>query len=102
MQSLGKQGLKQITKNTITDRETLIDEIEQVRENGYAFDWDQQMQGMGVIAVPIIVEEELEEMLAVACPTGRITDESYRDELLQKLQGAADTLMIKYPYGTSH
>jgi IclR family KDG regulon transcriptional repressor len=95
-----RYGLEQMTEFTITDRESLLTELEQVRENGYAFDWDQQVKGMGLIAVPIIVGEELKAVLAVACPTGRIKDDSYREELLRKLQETVDTLTIKYQYGT--
>jgi IclR family KDG regulon transcriptional repressor len=96
---IGKHGLEQMTEDTITDRGTLIDEIERIREDGYAFDWDQQVQGMGVIAVPVIVENDIEGTVAVAGPTGRISTESYRNELLQKLQGSADTITIKHQYG---
>jgi IclR family KDG regulon transcriptional repressor len=92
--------LEQMTEYTITDRESLLAELDQIRENGYAFDWDQQVKGMGLIALPIIVDEELKAVLAVACPSGRIKDDSYREELLQKLQGTVDTLTIKYQYGT--
>jgi IclR family KDG regulon transcriptional repressor len=93
-------GLERMTEDTITDKKTLLDEMERIREDGYAVDWDQQVQGMGVIAAPIIVENDIEGVLAIACPTGRISADSYHDELLQKLQESVDSLTIKYQYGT--
>lgn len=95
-----RHELEQVTEHTITDREALVAELNQIRKDGYAFDWNQQVKGMGLIAVPIIVDEELEAALSIACPTGRLTDDMYREELRQKLQETVDTLMIKYQYGT--
>lgn len=97
---IDRHELEQVTEYTITDEEALVAELNQIREDGYAFDWDQQVKGMGLIAVPIIVDEGLEAVLAIACPTGRLRDDIYRKELLQKLQGTVDTLTIKYQYGT--
>ncbi|GAA0273987.1 IclR family transcriptional regulator [Halobacterium noricense] len=94
-----RHGLEPVTEATITDRNTLLAELEQIRDAGYAYDWDQQVRGMGVIAQPIVVEDELEGVLSVACPTGRLQEEKYRDELRQKLQGAVDTISIKFQYG---
>lgn len=94
------RGLQRMTESTITEKEPLMAELEEIRKNDYAFDWDQQVKGMGLIAVPIVIDEELKAVLAVACPTGRIQDDSYREELLQKLRETVDSLIIKYRYGT--
>lgn len=93
-------GLERLTEETITDEETLRAELEAVREHGYAVDWNQQVEGMGLIGAPIIVDGQVEGAAGVACPTGRIKDETYQDELLQKLEGAIDSITIKYRYGT--
>lgn len=93
-------GLESLTEETITDKETLHAELNTVRERGYAVDWDEQVKGMGLIGAPIIVEDQLLGAAGVACPTGRIKDESYQHELLQKLEGTIDSITIKYRYGT--
>ncbi|ADE01920.1 IclR family transcriptional regulator [Haloferax volcanii] len=92
--------LEQQTEATITDPVTLQTEVDRVREDGFAFDWDQQVQGMGAIAVPVVVADTLCAVLAIACPTGRLQDEAYRTELLQKLRETVDSIAIKYQYGT--
>lgn len=93
-------GLERLTDETITDEETLRAELETVRERGYAVDWNQQVKGMGLIGAPIIVDDQLKGAAGVVCPTGRMKDETYQRELLQKLEGTIDSITIKYRYGT--
>ncbi|NGM70420.1 IclR family transcriptional regulator [Natronolimnobius sp. AArcel1] len=94
------QGLERRTEETITDEETLRAELETIREQGYAVDWDQQVKGMALIGAPIIINGQLKGSAGVVCPTGRIKDETYQHELLQKLEGMVDSITIKYRYGT--
>lgn len=91
--------LEQRTEYTETDPDVLREELAGVRENGYAADWDQQVVGMGTIAVPIIVEGELVGALSLSGPTGRVSDEEYRNELLKNLREAANTITVSYQYG---
>ncbi|MGQ4557122.1 IclR family transcriptional regulator domain-containing protein [Halobellus sp. GM3] len=97
---LDEHGLHPVTEETITDRGTLEAEIDRIREAKYAYDWNEQVRGMGVISVPLVVATELKGVLAIACPTGRITNKNYRQELLQHLRSTVDTITIKYQYGT--
>ncbi|WP_297769064.1 IclR family transcriptional regulator [uncultured Roseovarius sp.] len=50
---LSATDLEQRTPNTITDRDALIDEIRDVRRDGYALDREEFMQNMIAAAVPI-------------------------------------------------
>ncbi|ELY50903.1 IclR family transcriptional regulator [Natronolimnohabitans innermongolicus] len=97
---LETQGLTALTSATITDEAQLRAELEVVRERGYAVDWDQQVQGMGLIGAPIEIDGRLEGAVGIAGPTGRIQDEAYQTELLQELRGTIDSITIKYRYGT--
>lgn len=93
-------GLTSVTERTITDEAMLYDELETIREQGYAVDWDQQVTGMGIVGAPIVVDGNLEGAVGVACPTGRLQDESYQQTLLQKVRETIDSITIKYRYGT--
>lgn len=99
-QLLGQQ-LAQRTENTITDAPTLRSELEAIREREYAVDWDEQVVGMGMIAVPIRINENLHGTLNIVAPTGRIRSESYQKELLEKLREADDRISINYRYDRS-
>ena len=96
---IDSEGLEQMTKHTITDVETLIAELETIREDGYAVDWDQQVVGMGVVAVPILVDDDVLGAVTITCPTDRLKDRTYREELVRALREAANTIMINYQYG---
>lgn len=92
--------LSERTDRTITDPEDLEAELSRVRDDDHAVDWDQQVVGMGMAAVPIFVEGEVLGVLTVVGPTERFKDESYRKQILQKLQESVDSVKINYQYGT--
>lgn len=50
---IAEKGLKRFTKNTITDPEALEAELARVREQGYAFDNEEFMEGLRCVAAPI-------------------------------------------------
>lgn len=103
------------TDQTITDPETLATELSRIRDDGQAVDWDQQVVGMGMAAAPIFVDsadrssvsnqmqsgdDTLLGVLTLVGPTERFKNESYHEEILQKLQEATDSVKINYLYGT--
>ncbi|MFC6765294.1 IclR family transcriptional regulator [Natrinema soli] len=93
------RGLAQVTDETITDEGTLRAELDEIRERGYAVDWNQQVTGMGLIAAPILVDGRLDGAIGIVSPTGRIRNDSYQRTLLQKLQETIDSITIKHRYG---
>ncbi|WP_209438480.1 IclR family transcriptional regulator [Natronococcus sp. JC468] len=97
---IDRQGLSPVTSETITDRERLLKELETVRSDGYAVDWDQQIEGMGTIGIPIVVDDQVRGSISIACPTERVKDKSYRAKLLNKLRETNETVTIKYQYGS--
>lgn len=96
---LEAENLERQTEVTITDPDALRSVIERVRNDGFAFDWDLQVPGMGTIADPIIVDDTLRAVLAVGCPTSRLQNKTYRAKLRQKLQEKVDSITIRSPYG---
>ncbi|EMA37280.1 IclR family transcriptional regulator [Halococcus hamelinensis] len=91
--------LERMTEHTITDERTLANELATIRENGYAVDWDQQVIGMGVIAAPVFVDDEVLGAVAIVAPTDRLKKEDYRTELVQSVREASSTIKINYEYG---
>ncbi|MFB6090076.1 MAG: IclR family transcriptional regulator [Halobellus sp.] len=96
---IAERGLEQRTEHSITDPDELKAELAQIREDGHAVDWNEQVVGMGMAAVPILVEDGVLGSFGIVVPTGRIRDESYQEELLQKLREMANTVTINYQYG---
>lgn len=50
---LEHQGMPALTPNTITDLDVLADELERVRERGYAYDHEETLVGLCCVAAPI-------------------------------------------------
>ncbi|MFC6766874.1 IclR family transcriptional regulator [Natrinema soli] len=91
-------GLEQITEYTITDTDELLDELDDIADTGYAYDSDQVVVGVGIVAAPVLVDGEPVGSLSIACPTGRLKNIEYRENLVQHVTEAADEVSINYRY----
>ena len=95
-----EEGLERVTDDTITDPSTLRANLATIRENGYAVDADQQVLGMGVVAFPVLIDDEVVGSVAIVCPSGRLADSDYREELIRKVRETTESITINYRYGT--
>lgn len=97
---LNRHGLPKTTENTITDRQTLFDRLDRVREEGVAFDNEERLPGLRCVARPIInKDDEVEGAISVSGPTSRLQGDRYRSEIPGQLENAANVieLNINYP-----
>lgn len=92
-------GLTQMTPETITDEDELFAELETIREQDYAVDWNEQIVGMGVVAAPILADSEVHGAIAIVCPSDRVTQPDYEEELATRVKEAANVISINYQYG---
>ncbi|WP_410767490.1 IclR family transcriptional regulator [Haloferax sp. DFSO60] len=93
-----EHDLVAMTDHTITDRDELCDELKKIKEQGYAVDWNEQVVGMGVVAAPVEVDDQVIGSLGVVCPTDRLRDEEYRAELAREVQKSANIVSVNYQY----
>jgi IclR family KDG regulon transcriptional repressor len=56
---LEDQGMPELTPNTITTLDALADELERVREQGYACDNEETLIGLRCVAAPIYGAEDV-------------------------------------------
>lgn len=70
--------LKKFTEYTITDWNTLLREIEQVRKSGYAVERQEVELGMTCIAAPVFAHHKLIAAVSVSGPISRITPDVER------------------------
>jgi DNA-binding IclR family transcriptional regulator len=95
-----QKGLDQHAKNTITDRESLFAELEAVREQGYALNDQEYMDGLFGVGVPVYTpEDELLGSLGLFGPTSRFTDEYLHDDLINRLWDKAGEIKVTLAYG---
>jgi DNA-binding IclR family transcriptional regulator len=95
---IGDGPLEKRTEQTISDPDRLREELSEIRSQGYAIDWDEQVVGMGMISVPIVIDGEVLAAVGISTPTQRLQKEEYRAELLQELQEMESTISINYQY----
>lgn len=87
-----KLDLKCFTEFTITDRDKLIEELDLIRERGFAFAWQEFSEGIVGIGVPIIsADKRVLASLALHAPIQRISLEN-ASKYAKKLQKCARQL----------
>ena len=88
-------GLPQQTARTITDREELLDELEQIRDQKVAFDDEEVLQGLRCVAAPIERPTgKLQGAISVSGPTSRFKGERFTEEIPEKIRGAVNVIEI--------
>ena len=86
---LGTISLEKVAPNTITDRNVLLNEIEDIRRKGYAASWSELVVGAGSVAVPIKNYSQPVAMCVLG-PENRIVNRV--DEILTKLRASASAI----------
>lgn len=95
-----RKGLEHHAKNTITDPETLFDELERIRETGYARNDEEYMDGLFGVAVPVYTpEDDFIGSLGLFGPRSRFTEEYIRDDIVDRLWDKAGDIKVTLAYG---
>lgn len=88
-------GLPAFTDQTITDRETLLAELETVREEGIAFNREEYLRGVLAVGVPIFDDrDEIRGAVTIAGPVRRLYSERDPDALHDALLATANTIEV--------
>ncbi|WP_251331021.1 IclR family transcriptional regulator [Haloplanus pelagicus] len=92
---IADHGLTGRTAQTITDRDRLREELAEIRERGYAFNDEEQVEGLRVVGAPIRGPEgEVLGALSVSGPTSRMQDERYHEELPRLVTKTANLIEV--------
>ena len=79
--------LKNFTENTITDKDKLLEELDKIRNCGYAFDNEEIEIGLKCIAVPILGKNGKPIVgVSLSAPAGRMTEERVKEMSVQLLE----------------
>lgn len=98
-QIIRRHGLPKTSENTITDREELYDQLEEVEANGIAFDDEERINGLRCVAVPILNDQdEVEGAISISGPTTRMAGDRFRSEIPELLQSAANIIELNITY----
>jgi DNA-binding IclR family transcriptional regulator len=91
-------GLPESTKNTITDRGALEEELEQIREQGVAFDREERALGLNCVAAPIKLDDQILGGISVSGPKRRIHGNQLEEEIPEQLRNSVNIIEVNSRY----
>ena len=93
---VAEHGLAQYTQNTITDESELFDELETIRERGYATNDMEEIDGFRAVAAPVRTEgTEVLGSLSVSGPTSYLHGEVFRTEIPELVVTASNLIEVE-------
>lgn len=94
-----RYGLPQYTPQTITSRERLFEELEEIREQGYAVDDEEKISGLRCAAAPVMKSsDEVLGAVSVSGPSGRMVGERFEEEIPKMVKRSANVMEINSKY----
>lgn len=86
-------GLPVHTDQTISDRETLLEELERIRERGYAVNSEESRSGFLAVGVPIHMNDTVLGAISISGPQNRM-DERLDEDILDPLLGVVNEIEL--------
>ena len=98
-QIIEQHGLPRTSDNTITDRETLFEELETIREQEYAFDDEERLKGLRCVATPIVDPDGIVlGAISISGPRSRLNGKKFRNELPEMISNAKNIIELNIVY----
>jgi len=98
---IDRWGLPELTENTIGDRGTLLEELQDIKKQGYSFNKEESTQGLHAVGVPIKKDtDQVIGALSVSGPSNRLQGDVLMEEIPELLLGVANELELKIKYET--
>lgn len=92
---LRTHGLPELTENTITERDELLSELQQIRERGVAFDDEEYGRGLRCVGAPILDSDDaVVGAISASGPATELVDERFTSELPTRLEQTANRIEL--------
>lgn len=95
---LERHGMPSLTEQTIQDRDSLFQELQDIQDEGIAYDYEEQLSGLWSVALPVMKNDELLGAISISGPASRLTNERFEDELPELLQETANVVGINITF----
>lgn len=96
---VAQRGLPAVTDQTTTDADVLQDELETVRQQGYALDDEEHHDGLRCLAAPVLDPDgRVLGAMSVSGPTKRMRGERLDDELPRLLEERTNVVALNVTY----
>lgn len=88
-------GLPKRTDNTITTPESLFEELEEIRDRGYAFNDEEEIEGLRAVGAPIHAKKgEIIGAVSISGPVSRLKGDRFRTEIPEVVVQAANVIEL--------
>lgn len=93
-------GMPEHTENTITDRQTLHQELDMIRARGYATNDEESIDGLRAVGVPIQTNDNRTPIgaISVSAPVQRLKDDWPNVEVADYIQSVANEIELEMKY----
>lgn len=99
---IDRRGLQKMTDNTITDQDSLYTELEEIADRGFAFNREEQIEGIRAVSAPVFSEGgDIIGALSANGPTNQMVGEWYETELPEVLLGIANEFELEISLGSN-
>lgn len=96
---LDRIELTERTDSTFTDRDALEEELESVREQGFAFNDEERFVGMRAVGAPVLgPDDRVLAAISVSGPSTRMAGDRYRTEIPEMVMQTARIIGIRATY----
>jgi DNA-binding IclR family transcriptional regulator len=92
---IDQHGLPAKTEQSITDREELVEQLEEVREHGFAVDDEEHINGLRCIGAPIQSESQtVLGAVSISVPVTRMDDEQFYNDIPDMVRSATNVIEL--------
>jgi DNA-binding IclR family transcriptional regulator len=89
-------GLEPETENSITTRDALLEELDEIDERGYAYNHEEQLDGVKAMGVPVCRSNgQVLGAFSVASPANRMKGEWFENELPETILATANEFELQ-------
>lgn len=91
-------GMPARTAQTITDIDTLMEQVDKFRARGVALDVGEAIEGLRSVASPVTSAQGVEGAIAVVGPKNRMKGDRFENEIPDLVAGAANEIELRLRY----
>jgi len=99
MDIISEHELPAETEHTITDPDSLVEELDEIREHGIAYNDEESVEGLRAVGVPVRGSNGIAiGALSVSGPSNRLRGEVFREEIPNIMLGHANEVELNIRY----
>lgn len=92
---LDEFGLPAVSARTITDRQELLNHLEEIQDRGFSFNKEESVEGLHAVGVPVMGPgNQVMGALSISGPSHRLKGDHFETDLPDQLLGTANELEL--------